>query len=235
MRERTIKTWGLSKGWWCVVTLSLDSNQRGAHHKHRPFDTKINFGTKIFYEKSGFLCNKNGKNLQPTNWFFSSSASSFSKPPIVFKNLQIAQKCHNINCKDKYQHPRDKFQRVTFMVTCEPNMIFTWQCCSFECTHPFCLSYIALYCSMAIQDMANLFKFIPFTTSSIPIGFILFNFPLKNFIQRLQILLLNAQPAFCNDIEISSYSNSINQEEKTLNEKINLQIIAFPHQVQKSY
>ena len=42
---------------------------------------------------------------------------------------------------------------------------------------------------MAIQDMANLFKFIPFTTSSIPIRFILFNFPLKNFIQRLQMLL----------------------------------------------
>ena len=55
--------------------------------------------------------------------------------------------------------------------------------------HLVCLILITLYCSMAIQDMANLFKFIPFTTSSIPIRFILFNFPLKNFIQRLQILL----------------------------------------------
>ena len=34
------------------------------------------------------------------------------------------------------------------------------------------VSHIALYGSIAIQDMANLFKFIPFTTSSIPIGFI---------------------------------------------------------------
>ena len=78
------------------------------------------------------------------------------------------------------------------------------------------VSHIALYGSIAIQDMANLFKFIPFTTSSIPIGFIN---PLQVPPKELYSKAPNRLFACCNNIQMSSYSNSINREKKILTEK----------------
>ena len=49
-------------------------------------------------------------------------------------------------------------------------------------------------------------------------------FPAKELYSKTPNAL--AQPAFCNDIEMSSYSNSIDQKEKVLTEK-NLQIVIF--------
>ena len=113
-------------------------------------------------------------------------------------------------------NPKDK-------VTFKPNMIclHTW-----KKTYILLVSHIALYCiaicSIAIQDMANLFKFIPFTTSSIPIGFINpLQVPPKELYSKTPntLALLCQLFASCKNLQISSYSNSINRENKILTEK----------------
>ena len=72
--------------------------------------------------------------------------------------------------------------------------------------------------------MANLFKFIPFTTSSIPIGFIN---PLQVPPKELYSKAPNRLFACCNNIQMSSYSNSINREKKYWLKKTSLSFLYF--------
>ena len=71
-----------------------------------------------------------------------------------------------------------------------------------------------LYRSIAIGEIANLFKFISFSPPSISFGFILINIQRKLYSKTSNTFARTK--AFCNNIETSSYSNPINQAEKTL-------------------
>ena len=69
-----------------------------------------------------------------------------------------------------------------------------------------------LYRSIAIGEIANLFKFISFSPPSISFGFILINIQRKLYSKTSNTFARTK--AFCNNIETSSYSNPINQAEK---------------------
>ena len=69
-----------------------------------------------------------------------------------------------------------------------------------------------LYRSIAIWEIANLFKFISFSPPSISFGFILINIQRKLYSKTSNTFARTK--AFCNNIETSSYSNPINQAEK---------------------